>query len=496
MVLEPYNLPVMLVPVLVKERLYIPRAPEFEDMLSELRSEFSYPNPEFHKKKAMNKWTGNTPSQIKTWSHVEHEEWDACLTLPRGGTNKVRKVLGSYGLTPRFIDQRLSLPPISNLYNDVTLRPDQKRLAEAMYRRENCLIRSPTASGKTETALKVTEWILKTAGPVIVVVWESELLQQWVERIMLRFGLRERDVGILGGGKKRIAPITVAMQQTLMKQGPKYAHSFGGLIADEVQRFAAPTFQTVIDIFSARYRIGISADETRRDGKQFLIYDAFGTVADEIGKAQLIDEGKIHNVTVRLVPTQFDYEVKLNNEYVPWVRIPPDLKDYKDFLDKLVVDEERNDLIWEFMEPSLKAGKTLLVVTRRRAHARYWEARIRAAGYPSGLMLGQEATEFKRTVDGLRRGTIRAGVGTIQKGGTGHDIPRIDRAFILCPLANNRQLFEQVIGRIRRTHEGKTDAVCYYFWDTYCYPGSKNKLVRYYPGNVSVWVDKEFLAAS
>lgn len=465
-------------------------------MLSELRSEFTYSNPEYHKRKALNLWTGNTPAQIKTWNHVDHEEWNACLTLPRGGTNKVRKVFENYNLKPGFIDQRFSLPPITNLYNDVTLRPDQQRLAEAMFKRENCLIRSPTSSGKTETSLKVTEWILKTAGPVIIIVWETGLLDQWVERIMLRFGLREKDIGIISGKKKRVSPITVGMQQTLVNQGHKYAHSFGGLIADEVQRFAAPTFQKVVDTFPAKYRIGISADESRRDNKQYLIYDVFGDVADEIEKAQLIDAGKIHDVTIRMVPTRFDYELELHGEDVPWTRIPPDLKNYDDFLNQLGADEYRNDLIWEFMEPSLKAGKTLLVVTRRRAHAFYWEARIRAAGYASGLILGQDATEFKRTADGLRRGTIKAGIGTIQKGGTGHDIPRLDRVFILSPLANNRQLFEQVIGRIRRTCEGKTDAVCYYFWDRYCYPASKHKLVKLYPGNTYVWVDKEFLLAS
>jgi superfamily II DNA or RNA helicase len=486
----------MLIPILVKERLYIPRAPEFDDMLSELRAAFTYSNPDYSKLKAMNKWTGNTQPQIKTWTHVDHEEWNECLTLPRGGTNKVRKVLNNYGLKPKFIDQRLSLPPITYLSNDVTLRPDQQRLAEVMFRCENCLIRSPTASGKTETALKVTEWILKTAGPVIILVWETELLQQWVERIMLRFGLRERDVGILGGGKKRVAPITVGMQQTLANNGIKYAHSFGGLIADEVQRFAAPTFQNVIDIFPARYRIGVSADETRRDGKQCLIYDAFGNVADEIEKSQLIDDGKIHNVTVRMVPTQFDYHINLDDQDVPWLQIPADLKDYKDFLDVLIDNENRNALIWEFMEPALRAGRTLLVVTRRRAHAKYWEARIRNAGYTSGLILGQDKAEFKRTKDGLIRGTIQAGIGTIQKGGTGHDIPRIDRAFILAPLANNKQLFEQVIGRIRRPFDGKEDAVCYYFWDKYCYPASKTKLSNLYPGNVYLWVDSEFLPVS
>lgn len=489
----------MIVPVYVRERLYIPRAPEFDEVLEELRTKFTYTNPDYIKLKALNRWTGGVHKQVKTWANVTTEEWDECTSFPRGGTQRVRRIFDNYGLKPRFVDLRLSLPPITNLYNDVELRPDQQRLAEAMFNQENCLIRSPTASGKTETALKVAEWILKTAGPVIIIVWESGLLDQWVERIAKRFGLTEKDIGILGGGKKRVAPLTVAMQQTLMRQGFKYSHAFGGMICDEIQRFAAPTYQQVVDIFPARFRIGISADETRNDKKEFLIYDAFGEIADEIEKAQLIEEGKIHEIIIRIVPTEFDYEIEQDGEWVPWVKLAGEDKDPDDFINVLITNEDRNDLIWHFMEPSLKARHTCLIVTRRRAHAIYWDHRIRKAGYTSGLMMGQGKekgnfykNEFKRTINGLRTGKVQIGVGTIHKMSTGHDIPQIDRGFVLAPLAGNKQLFEQVMGRFRRICKGKTEAAVYYFWDQLCYPSDKRMISKRYK-QTFVWVKDQFL---
>lgn len=813
----------MLVPIFVRERLYIPRAPDFEDILDEIRVKFTYTNPDYIKQKAMGRWTGNMQPKIRTWQHVTTKEWGECLSLPRGGTNRVRQVFKHYNVNPRFMDKRLSLPPIMYLRNNVILRPDQKRLAEAIFRRENCLIRSPTASGKclapstpvllysgevvtadqikvgdelmgpdskkrtvlrcttgegplyeittrrkyketwicngehiltlvnctndrivdisvneyitksktfkyihkmfikgveyptkqelpldpyfvgiwlgdgrkdlnfieitkpdqeildylnefadshllerktyapegkcpqhrivspvswnpvltnlqhmfrdglcipheylyasrdnrlrllaglldtdgylagnsyyeimqknrrlakdiwflgrslgfytsirnkwvngtcyyricihgeiehiplkierkqvnrdtkhndsthigfdvspvrhgkyvgweldgdgrfllgnfmvthnSEVGLKVAEMIMKTAGPVLVMVWETELMRQWVERAVVRFGIKEQDVGMIGGGKKRIAPITIGMQQTLMKQGYKHAHAFGGIIADEVQRFAAPTFQKVIDIFPARYRIGISADESRKDGKQFLIYDAFGEVADEIEKSQLIEQGKIHDVAIRMIPTNFNYGIDLPSGYTDWIDLPGTLKDYNDFIDYMDDDEERNDLIWAFMEPCFRAGNTCLVITRRRAAAKYWNNRIHQAGYSSGLLIGGSTTEFQRTVKGLRKRTINAGVGTIQKSGVGHDIKPLDRGFIINPLAKNKQLFEQVLGRLRRTCDGKKDALVYYFWDKNCYPGDKRMICKTHP-NTYLWVDDEFLPAS
>ena len=46
-----------------------------------------------------------------------------------------------------------------------------------------------------------------------------------------------------------------------------------------------------IDRFTARYRVGVSADERRKDGKEFLIRDLFGGVAVEVPKGEMVDKG-------------------------------------------------------------------------------------------------------------------------------------------------------------------------------------------------------------
>lgn len=485
----------MIIPVYVRDRLYLPRSPEFLDLLEELRYYFTYKNPQFGRMKAMGKYTGNIPMELTSWANRTVEDLGECLALPRGGTNKLREVFAKHNYTPRFVDQRLSLAPITGYHNSVVLRPDQERLAKAMIKYENCLIRSPTASGKTETALKVVEWMLEKSGPVLIIVWDSALLYQWVERTALRFGLRESEIGVIGDGKKQVKDITIGMQQTLRLHIGKYSHSFGSVIADEVQRFAAATFQYVIDRFPAKYRIGISASEQRRDGMEFLIYDAFGSVADEIKRSTLIDTGKIMDVSVRLIPTEFDYVVKMGSDYLSWNEIDAKHKDYNDLINVSSHDDDRNNLIWKFMEPVLKTGKISLVVSQRVAHAKYWESRIRAAGYSTGLMLGgtEHANEFESTLNGLRNKKVQVGIGTLQKSGTAHDIPTLERAFVLTPLASNKQLFEQLVGRLRRNSPGKTDAICYYFWDAACFPFHLTSIRRMYKENTYLWVDKEFL---
>lgn len=346
----------------------------------------------------------------------------------------------------------------------------------------------------TEVALKVAESFLIETGPVIVVVWETGLARQWIDRVCKRFGVEEREVGFIGGGVHRIRPITIAMQQSLWKKGRQIAPHFGAIIADEVQRFAAKTYQLAMDVFPGRYRVGFSADETRKDGLEFLIYETFGEIAGEVKKDRLIVEGKIHDVIQRVVPTDFAYEVEWNGERYGWRDLPAEMKNYQLLLDRLCTDEARNDLIWRFMAPAIRAGKTLMVVTSRVAHAHYWADRIASTGVKVGLMLGgaQNASEFKRTRDGLLKGTIQVSVGTNQKSGVGHDIPRWDRGFIVTPHAGNVQQYEQINGRLRRPCDGKTDAVTYYFWDPSIYPRHLDIISKRYP-HTFVWKNKEFL---
>jgi superfamily II DNA or RNA helicase len=492
----------MKIPAIVSDRIYVPLFSDLHDMYSELRLKFKHKDPDYYKKRSQGRWVGNMRPHIDNWANVVHPEYGDCLSIPRGGTETLRTIAYNFGYDISFVDNRFSLPPITGYENDVTLWPEQQQIAEIVFKTENCLIKSPTGSGKTEVLLKLAEWILRTAGPVLIIVWEgnrqSGLFKQWVDRIVLRFGIRKQDIGMLGDGVKRIAPLTIGMQQTLKNVGRRYIHSFGGVICDEVQRFAAPTFNKVVDIYPARYRIGASADETRNDGKEFLIYDVFGRVAGEVEKATLIDKGKIMPVTIRIVPTGFDLRYQLgsvDDDTCSWRDLPSIEKDYNELLDAMTTNEERNDLIWEFMEPCLEDNCTIIAATQRVGHSMKWDTRIQKAGYKSGLMIGGKdyADEFETTKNGLTTRKINAGVGTIQKVATGQDIPALDRVFVMTPLAQNKQLFEQMTGRLRRTTDGKDSAVLYYFWDEKLFPGVPKRLAKIYPGRTQVLVDGEFL---
>ncbi len=313
-------------------------------------------------------------------------------------------------------------------------------------------------SGKTTIGMALAG---ELRVPTLVVVHSANLFEQWRARARKELGMRAEDIGIIRGGKRTLRPLTIAMQQTLA-QGvdAKTRRAFGAVIFDEVQRAAATTIFDAIDPWPAKYRFGISADETRKDKKEFLIYDLFGAVAYEQTRDEIENLGHVLDVEVFVVPTDFA---------APWYRGPDG--DFDELLQTMTGDAARNALVMRHVSGVLGEGDEILVLTHRREHAAHLDRAISAAGYRSGLLLGgvEYAKEFARTRDALDAGEYRAGVGTLQAVGQALDIPRLATGFVVTPLAGNKQNFGQARGRICRKSAGKTTARLFYFWDRAVY---------------------------
>jgi superfamily II DNA or RNA helicase len=234
----------------------------------------------------------------------------------------------------------------------------------------------------------------------------------------------------------------------------------GGILVHNCQRFAAKTVFQAVDIWPAKYRIGISADESRKDKREFLIYDLFGAVASDIKRNSLEDEGSILEVEVRIVPTDFKAD---------WYK---EDHDFNRLLHEMMDSNDRDTLIIQHAQEEIDKGEQLFVLSHRREHCHTLAKRLSEKA-KTGLLLGgpSDVEAFGQTKRGLEAGTIRAGVGTIQAIAQGLDIPRIGRIVVCTPMASNKQLFGQARGRVCRTaiKEGKKDARLYYMWDQHVY---------------------------
>jgi superfamily II DNA or RNA helicase len=441
------------------------------DRRTRLKALFTYENPEYSKLRRLGFWAGKVAKTISTWT--EDEEF---LHLPRGGLDKIRPVI-----LIESEDQRLELDPVEFEPTDsaelIQLRDDQEAMVQAVLGRETCLVRAATGSGKSEVAVEVMK---RVQQPTLVVVWSSGLQTQWVRRIAKRLGIREGEVGTIGGGKSRVRAVTVAMQQTLYRNPEAFAGAFGCVICDEVQRFSARTFREVISQFPARYRVGFSADERRKDGLEMLVHDLFGEVAIEIGRKELIERGDLCDVEIVAVPTDF---------LVPEIEEAPREERgrligsmWGQIIDRLASDPWRNNKIAETASREACDGKSVLVFTDRVEHARELSRRI-AVDYatPCGLAIGgvENRDNLESTVKRLDKGTLKVAVATSCLY-QGTDIPRLSVGIVATPTGNNRQLLEQQIGRLRRTFPGKRLGRLYYIWDERIFPRHVENFRRWY----------------
>lgn len=236
-----------------------------------------------------------------------------------------------------------------------------------------------------------------------------------------------------------------------------------GTLVHNCQRYAARTFVDFIDRFDCHYRIGVSADEKRKDRKTFIIYDMFGPVRHEVSKQELVKKRIIHEVECYVIPTAFhaDWYVKLKEDDIL------ELEHHKRLLDEMAVDEDRNILAVHLIKECVQAGLPTLAFTQWVDHARRIDAALTAKGIASGLALGGKPWEeiFDETIAQLRNGKLQVGCGTFGKLGVGHDIPAVAAGLAITPIHNNKGFLGQVKGRICRTTQGKENARILVMWD-------------------------------
>jgi superfamily II DNA or RNA helicase len=267
------------------------------------------------------------------------------------------------------------------------------------------------------------------------------------------------------------------------------------VICDEVQRFAAKTLFEVVDPWPAKWRIGISADESRKDGKEFLVYDLFGQVAAEIGQDELIEAGYVHDVQVCIIPTSFEadwYKDTMKQANNAWGKRSA----FDRLLGQMGEDESRNEQVASIVAKEVGDGHQAIVLSHRREHCVTLDHLIAATkGIKTGLLIGgaDYAASFKEARKGLLSGEFRAGVGTVQAIGQGLDLPSVSVAVVATPLATNRQLFGQVRGRVCRTSQGKEGARLYYLWDRKVYGLKAVKNLVAWNKNVVIFVRGEWI---
>ena len=123
----------------------------------------------------------------------------------------------------------------------------------------------PTAAGKTYIALKAID-VLRVQA--LIVVPTLDLIDQWRSRIKECLGVES---GAVGGGENNVRMITVATYDSAYLQAAFLGNRFRLIVFDEVHHLASPSFMQIAEMYTAPYRMGLTATYERIDERHRLL---------------------------------------------------------------------------------------------------------------------------------------------------------------------------------------------------------------------------------
>ncbi len=171
-----------------------------------------------------------------------------------------------------YEDRARRFEPIElELVKPIVARPYQKEAARAWREAgRRGVVALPTGAGKTILAVTL---IAQTGRPTLVHVPTIDLMHQWRAVLEKYFAI---EIGLLGGGYKQLAPITVATYDSAMLHAPTKGDRFGFVVFDECHHLPGDQFQHAARAAIAPFRLGLSATPERNDGRESLLYKLSG----------------------------------------------------------------------------------------------------------------------------------------------------------------------------------------------------------------------------
>lgn len=373
------------------------------------------------------------------------------LVMPRGFAWDLLPGLEELGIQYETKDNR-RYGHVSPIGKEIKLHPWQVEAQNEILRSQEGIWKAPAGSGKTVGILSV---IRSLSCRALVIVNTKDILYQWEARAKQFLG-EDYPVAIIGDGRG-VDPgshLTIATVQTLHRnlstlRARRFFDIFSFVCLDECHHATADTFNKVINLFSARYRIGVSATPDKT-GEFKLATLVLGPIIHETKDK---DVTNLINPKVFKVPTGFKFPYRPQNGRIP--------SNYQKMIKALVEDEERNAMIAKAI--IMEDGMHSLVISKRLDHLFRLREMIKDEYRGLILMLtGKESSEDRKKVIQIAARESSVIFSTLADEAL--DIPRLDTMFLIYP-QKNAGLIVQQVGRVKRKHDDKRAAHIYDFCD-------------------------------
>ena len=412
----------------------------------------AFQNPEFYKAQAMRLPTYGTPRIISCAD--DHGQY---IGLPRGCIEDLRQLLADLKIKLTIRDERQPGTPIEAAFVG-QLRPEQQVAADAILGHDIGVLSATTAFGKTVVAA----WLIAKRGlNTLILVHRRQLQQQWVDRLSTFLAIPAKNIGRIGGGKKKpTGIIDIGIIQSLVHKGivDDLVEQYGHVIVDECHHLSAASFEQVARRAKAKFITGLSATVTRKDGHHPIIFMQCGSVRHRVNsKEQAAARPFEHVVIVR--PTAFH----------PPTPADPDLRiQFHSLYDQLIADDARNRTICEDVAAAVRENRCPILLTERNEHLDLLRRQL-ASDIPNlivlrGGMSAKQLAEVDDRLNAIPETEPRALIATGKFIGEGFDDARLDTLFLTLPVSWHGTI-AQYAGRLHRLHERKREVRVYDYAD-------------------------------
>ena len=453
---DPLDGPPFTVHVTLFDQLYFKKEELSPSLRGKLLRLAAFQNPEFLQAQRMRLSTFGKPRIIACGRETaEH------LVLPRGCREAAFALLAAHHAEIEVEDRREK--GVSHDFRfSGTLREGQMLAVREMLRHDDGILAAGTAFGKTVAAL----WaVSERKTSTLILVNRRQLLDQWVQRIALFLCIPAKEVGRIGGGRrKETGKIDVATIQSLQRKGvvDECVGRYGFVVIDECHAISAPTFELVARHIRAKYVLGLSATPVRKDGHHPIIMMQCGP-ARYVADAKTLARAEPFSHVVVVRPTDFRLSLELEEA--------ANAKERPVFAavgTEIATNVARNAQIAADVIHAARDGRTPIILTDRREHVSTLAALVgQGIGHVFAMQggLGKRAmTRMLGELEDLPETEPRVLVATGQFLGEGFDYPRLDTLFLAMPISWRGRI-AQYAGRLHRLHEGKREVRIYDYAD-------------------------------
>ena len=413
----------------------------------------AFQNPEFYKAQTMRFPTFDKPRIV----HCA-EDFPKHFGLPRGCLDEAIALFHSCGIQTDIIDERSEGTRIRAPFTG-SLRTEQQTAADALLKHTTGVLAASTAFGKTVVASYL---IAERSVNTLILVHLKQLLDQWIERLQMFLKIAGKEIGQIGGGKRKPSGIIdVATIQSLSRKGivDDIVADYGHLIVDECHHISARSFEIVARQCKAKFVTGLSATVIRKDGHHPIIFMNCGPVRYRVDdKRQAEKRPFIHKVIQR--ETAFKMPAFFEADRYTAIH---------EIYRSLLKNEKRNQVILADVMEIVSKGRFPVILTERKEHLEelrsLLENKISNLIVMKGAMGKKQRQAALKALESLPDETEKALLATGRCLGEGFDEKRLDTLFLTMPISWKGTL-SQYAGRLHRIHDRKKEVLIYDYVDS------------------------------